>query len=75
MFNFLTGFNPRLYLGIVLIVAAVWSVSYVNNLKSDLVEERQAKEDTQTKLEESNKNLDLAAAAYEQTLAIEKENI
>ena len=73
MFSFLTALSPRIYLGIALVIAAVWSVSYVNNLKSDLVEERQAKENTQTKLEESNKNNELIIQAYEKTLAIEKE--
>ena len=73
MFSFLTALSPRIYLGIALVVAAVWSISYVNNLKSDLVEERQAKEDTQTKLDEANKNNELIIQAYEQTIKIEKE--
>lgn len=68
-----TALSPRFYLGIALVVAAIWSVSYVNNLKSDLVEERQAKEDTQTKLDESNKNNGLIIQAYELTLKVEKE--
>lgn len=71
--SFFTALSPRLYLGIAFIVVAIGSVSYVNNLKSDLVEERQAKEDTQTKLDEANKNNELTIQAYEQTLAIEKE--
>lgn len=73
MFSFLTALSPRIYLGIALVIAAVWSVSYVNNLKSDLAEERQAKEDIKTELDEANKNNDLTIQAYEQTLAIEKE--
>lgn len=73
MFSFLTALSPRIYLGIALVVAAVWSISYVNNLKSDLVEERQAKENTQTKLDEANKNNKLIIQAYEQTIKIERE--
>lgn len=73
MWSIISSLNPRFYLGIAFVVAAVLGISYVNGLKSDLAYEKKAKEDTQTKLEESNKNLDLAAAAYEQTLAIEKE--
>lgn len=71
--SFFTALSPRLYLGIALVVVAIWSVSYVNNLKSDLVEERQSKEDTQTKLDEANKNNELTIQAYEQTISIEKE--
>ena len=73
MFSFLTALSPRLYLGIALVVVAVWSISYVNNLKSDLVEERQAKEDIKTELDEANKNNELIIQAYEQTIKIEKE--
>lgn len=73
MFNFLTGFNPRLYLGIALVVAAVWSVSYVNNLKSDLADEKLSKETYKEKLDEANNNNELIIQAYEQTLAIERE--
>lgn len=68
-----TALSPRLYLGIALVVVAVWSVSYVNNLKSDLAEERQAKEDIKTELDEANKNNELIIQAYEQTISIEKE--
>lgn len=68
-----TALSPRLYLGIVLVVVAIWSVSYVNNLKSDLADERQAKEDIKTELDEANNNNELIIQAYEQTLAIEKE--
>ena len=73
MFSFLTALSPRIYLGIALVVLAIWSVSYVNNLKSDLAEERQAKEDIKTELDESIKNNELIIKAYEQTLAIERE--
>ena len=73
MFSFLTALSPRIYLGIALVVIAIWGVSYVNNLKSDLVEERQAKEDTQTKLDEANTNNGLIIQAYELTLKVEKE--
>lgn len=68
-----TALSPRLYLGIALVVVAVWSVSYVNNLKSDLAEERQAKEDIKTELDEANKNNKLIIEAYEQTIKIERE--
>ena len=73
MFSFLTALSPRIYLGIALVVVAVWSISYVNNLKSDLAEERQAKEDIKTELDEANKNNELIIQAYEQTIKIEKE--
>lgn len=68
-----TALSPRLYLGIALVLAAIWSVSYVNNLKSDLAEERQAKEDIKTELDEANKNNKLIIEAYEQTIKIERE--
>ncbi len=68
-----TALSPRLYLGIVLVVAAIWSVSYVNNLKSDLADERQAKEDIKTELDEANKNNALIIQAYEQTIRVERE--
>lgn len=68
-----TALSPRFYLGIALVLAAIWSVSYVNNLKSDLADERQAKEDIKTELDEANKNNKLIIEAYEQTLAIERE--
>ena len=73
MFSFLTALSPRIYLGIALVVLAIWSVSYVNNLKSDLAEERQAKEDIKTELDEANKNNKLIIQAYEQTIKIERE--
>ena len=71
MFSFLTGLSPRLYLGIALVIVTICSISYVNNLKSDLVEERQAKEDIKTELDKANKNNELIIQAYEQTIKIE----
>ncbi len=68
-----TALSPRLYLGIVLVVAAVWSVSYVNNLKSDLADEKLSKETYKEKLDEANNNNELIIQAYEQTIRIEKE--
>ena len=73
MWSIITSLNPRLYLGIVLVLVAVWSVSYVNNLKSDLAEEKLSKETYKEKLDEANNNNELIIQAYEKTLAIERE--
>ena len=73
MFSFLSGLSPRLYLGIALVLVAIWSVSYINNLKSDLAEEKLSKETYKEKLDEANNNNELIIQAYEKTLAIERE--
>ncbi len=73
MWSIITSLNPRLYLGIVLVLVAIWSVSYVNNLKSDLADEKLSKETYKEKLNEANKNNELIIQAYEKTLAIERE--
>lgn len=73
MFSFLTALSPRLYLGLALVLVAVWGVSYVNGLKSDLADEKLSKETYKEKLDEANKNNELIIQAYEKTLAIEKE--
>lgn len=72
MWSIITSLNPRLYLGIVLVLVAIWSVSYVNNLKSDLAEEKLSKETYKEKLDEANTNNELIIQAYEKTLAIER---
>lgn len=73
MWSIITSLNPRLYLGIVLVLVAIWSVSYVNNLKSDLADEKLSKETYKEKLNEANNNNELIIQAYEKTLAIERE--
>ena len=73
MFSFLTALSPRIYLGIALVIAAIWSVSYVNNLKSDLADEKKLRIDTKAELDEANKNNKLIIEAYEQTIKIERE--
>ena len=73
MWSIITSLNPRLYLGIVLVLVAIWSVSYVNNLKSDLAEEKLSKQTYKEKLDEANANNELIIQAYEQTIKIERE--
>lgn len=73
MFSFLMGLNIRFYIGIGLVLFAIWGIYYVNDLKSDLANEKLSKEIYKEKLEEANKNNELIIKAYEQTIKVERE--
>lgn len=73
MFSFLMGLNIRFYIGIGLVLFAIWGIYYVNDLKSDLANEKLSKEIYKEKLEEANKNNELIIQAYEQTIKVERE--
>ena len=73
MFSFLMGLNIRFYIGIGLVLFAIWGIYYVNDLKSDLANEKLSKEIYKEKIEEANKNNELIIQAYEQTIKVERE--
>ena len=64
---------PRIYIGIALVLIALGCVAYVNNLKSDLADEKKLRIETEAERDEANKNNKLIIEAYEQTIKVERE--
>ena len=64
---------PRIYIGIALVLIALGCVAYVNNLKSNLADEKKLRIETEAERDEANKNNKLIIEAYEQTIKVERE--